>query len=188
MNTDKRKLYIIDNKKKKNIIINKICLSICFMSVIIIFKIVESEIKKNNYIQRINFLNKKMRQYNESNLVTLGDKLNWLLIHDTNRLKGKCADKILLHKYSKFKLGKDICNKIIKIYQNSAQIDFNELPNNFVIKANHGSGYNIIVNNKTNLNFEQTKKQLNDWMKIDYGKLKTEFHYSYIIILDLNLI
>ena len=72
-----------------------------------------------------------------------------------------------MHKYSKIKLGKDICNKILKIYQNTEQIDFNELPNNFVIKTNHGSGFNIIVNNKNELNYEKAKKQLNDWMKID---------------------
>jgi len=57
--------------------------------------------------------------YNESNLVTVSDKINWLIIHDTNELKGKCADKILLHEYSKQKLGKDICNKILKVYNNA---------------------------------------------------------------------
>ena len=56
------------------------------------------------------------RTYNESNLLTFEDKLNWLTIHDSTSLKGKCADKIMLHKYSKYILGKDYCNKIIKIY------------------------------------------------------------------------
>ena len=43
----------------------------------------------------------KKRNYNESDIVTFEDKINWLIIHDTNRLKGKCADKIFLHDYSK---------------------------------------------------------------------------------------
>ena len=54
------------------------------------------------------------------------------------------------------------------------------MPNSFVIKANHGSGFNIIVNNKTQLNIEKTKKLLKDWIKIDYGKIGAEFHYSLI--------
>ena len=54
------------------------------------------------------------------------------------------------------------------------------MPNSFVIKANHGSGFNIIVNNKTQLNIEKTKKLLKDWIKIDYGKIVAEFHYSLI--------
>ena len=80
----------------------------------------------------------------------------------------------------KKKLGKDICNKILKIYNNTEEVNFSELPNNFVIKTNHGSGFNIIVNNKSNININETKKILNEWMSIDYGKLKSEFHYSFI--------
>ena len=63
---------------------------------------------KNNlyYEKRIQFLNNANITYNESNLITLQDKLNWLLIHDTSELKGKCSDKILLHEYSKKKIRK----------------------------------------------------------------------------------
>ena len=59
----------------------------------------------------------------------------------------------MLHKFSYFKIGKDICNKIIKIYDNIEQININELPNKFVLKTNHGSGFNFIVNNKSEFNF-----------------------------------
>ena len=153
-------------------------LKIACIVIIVIFNIIIS--KNYYYIKRIRFLKRYGRKYNESNLVTIEDKINWLLIHDTNELKGKCADKILLHNYSKIKLGKDICNKILRIYNNTSQIDFKELPSNFVIKTNHGSEFNIIVNNKTNINYIQIKKTLNDWMKIDYGKISSEFHYSFI--------
>ena len=151
------------------------------MVITIISNIILSILRKininNYYYKRTIFLSKNKKHYNESNLVTFEDKINWLIIHDTKRLKGKCSDKILLHKFSKIKLGKDICNKILKIYKNTKQIDFNELPNNFVIKANHGKGFNIIVNNKTNLNYTKTKKMLDKWMKIDFGKKHAEFHY-----------
>ena len=120
------------------------------------------------------------KNYNESNLVTVSDKINWLIIHDTNELKGKCADKILLHEYSKKKLGKDICNKILKIYNNVDEINLNELPNQFALKTNHGSGFNIIVDNKDNFNLEEAKKKLSQWLTIDYGQRGAEFHYSFI--------
>lgn len=132
------------------------------------------------YILRKRYLKKNNGYYNEANLITFGNKLNWLAIHDVNRLKGNCSDKILLHEYSKKKLGKDICNKIIKIYDNPEQIKLEELPDKFVLKTNHGSGFNIIVNNKTNLNINETKNKLKEWLKIDYGKMLTEFHYSFI--------
>ena len=156
-------------------------MKLIYIVIFIVLNIFVKKIKeKYYYYKRVIFLKKCGRIYNESNLITFEDKLNWLLIHDTNELKGKCADKILLHEYSKLKIGKDICNKILKIYKNVEQINFKELPNTFVIKANHGSGFNIIVNNKTQLNIEKTKKLLKDWIKIDYGKIGAEFHYSLI--------
>ena len=156
----------------------------CVLILIIIFHYFLSFLhnkKINNYYQkRVKYLNSLHKNYNESNLITLGDKINWLIIHDTNLLKGKCADKILLHYYSKRKLGKDICNKIIKIYHSEKEIDINELPNQFVLKANHGSGFNIIVEDKNKFNLKKAKNILKKWMKIDYGVKLAEFHYSFI--------
>ena len=136
---------------------------------------------RNFYEARIKYLKKFNRNYKESNLKTFEDKLNWLLIHDTNKLKGKCADKILLHKYSYFKIGKDIFNKIIKIYDNIEQININELPNKFVLQTNHGSGFNFIVNNKSEFNFSTAKAILKYWININYGKWQGEFHYLSLI-------
>ena len=73
----------------------------------------------------------------------------------------------MLHKYSHFKIGKDICNKIIKIYNNIEQINLNELPNKFILRTNHGSGFNFIVNNKSEFNFSIAKVILKDWMNND---------------------
>ena len=102
--------------------------------VINVITIIISVKKYNKYYRlRIKYLEKNKGYYNEANLLTIGDKLNWLAIHDVNALKGNCSDKILLHEYSKKKIGKDICNKILKIYNNSQQIDLKELPEKFVI-------------------------------------------------------
>ena len=131
----------------------------------------------NHRIEKINGWN---RTYNESNLLTFEDKLNWIAIHDVNKLKGRCSDKILLHEYSKRILKKDICNKILKIYEEPYQIDLDELPEKFVLKTNHGSGFNIIVNNRSNFDLNLAKIQLYDWLKINYGEKMAEFHYSFI--------
>ena len=169
------------NKKKINY---KIIISFNFLLFIILFNYFLpflNDIKINNYYhKRIKYINKLNRSYNESNLITFEDKLNWLVIHDTNLLKGKCADKILLHRYSKRKLGKDICNKILKVYHSEKEIDINQLPNQFVLKTNHGSGFNIIVEDKKKFNLALAKKMLRKWMKINYGINGAEFHYSFI--------
>ena len=132
------------------------------------------------YITRLQKIKKWKRHYNESNLITFEDKINWLAIHDVNKLKGKCADKISLHQYSKRVLKKDICNKIIKIYDDPYKINITELPEKFVLKTNQGSGFNIIVHNKTELNVNWAKNKLYDWLQVDFGKVHCEHHYSYI--------
>ena len=154
---------------------------IYFIIKIYFYFIFDGKLKINIYYKkRVKYLNLNNIAYNESNIITFQDKLNWLIIHDTNELKGNCSDKILLHEYSKTKLGKDICNKILKIYNNVEEINISELPNKFVLKTNHGSGFNIIVNNKTNLNLKESKKLLSEWMNLDFGERSREFHYSFI--------
>jgi len=115
--------------------------------------------------------------YDENKLVTINDKLNYLLIHESPDYKSKICDKINIHEYSKKKLGKDICVPIIKIYKDVNEIKLNELPNKFVLKCNHGSGMNILCNDKETFDFEKAKKSLSKWISIDYGFSLSEFQY-----------
>ena len=117
------------------------------------------------------------RVYNDSNIVTIQDKYNWLIIHENPEKKAKIVDKILLHDYSKKILGKDICVPIIKIYNNSQQINLKDLPDKFVLKCNHGSGMNILCNNKKNFDLIKAKRKLNNWMTVNYGLKNFEYQY-----------
>ncbi len=123
----------------------------------------------------------KMRDHNmtydESNLVTIQDKINYLTIHESPDYKSKIVDKIGLHEYSKKVLGKDICVPILKIYNHSNEVNLDELPNKFVLKCNHGSGMNIICNNKEYFNITVAKTLLNKWLSENYGIINYEFQY-----------
>ena len=115
---------------------------------------------------------------NLDNPQTIQDKLCWLNIYDTNPLKVKCADKIKLHEYCKDVLGEDICVPIIKVYNNVSEINWDELPNQFVMKCNHGSGMNIICTDKSKLNKVDAINKLNRWMKDDFAfRNGFEAHY-----------
>ena len=109
---------------------------------------------------------------------TIQDKINWLKIYDSTPLKTKCADKIQLHDYCKEKLGKDICVPIIAVYDKVDDIEWNKLPERFVIKCNHGSGMNIIVKDKNTLNIDDAKRKLTQWMNTDFAfRVGYEMHY-----------
>ena len=112
---------------------------------------------------------------------TIGDKLGWLKIYDCSPVKTLCADKIKVHEYCRKKLGEDICVPILKVYDKPEDINFNELPKQFVLKCNHGSGYNIIVKDKSRENKTSIVSKLNSWLKKDYAlDYWYEMHYHYI--------
>lgn len=128
---------------------------------------------------------------NIENPQTVQDKIAWLIVNDDcNELKAKCADKILIHEYSKEKLGKDICVPILKTYNSPDEINFKELPDKFVLKCNHGYAMNIIVDKKKNtmttlkkfaLSSEKDcKKLLQEWLNVNFGEINRQEHYSLI--------
>ena len=136
------------------------------------------ENKKEYFINgRKRVMELRGKTYNDSNPITIQDKLNWLIIHESPENKTDIVDKILLHQYSKKILGKDICVPILKIYSNSHEINLDELPDKFVLKCNHGSKFNILCNNKSNFNITEAKIKLNKWMKINYGLANYEYQY-----------
>lgn len=105
------------------------------------------------------------------------EKIAWLQLNEDINLRAKCADKIRLHDYSKEKLGKDICVPIIKVYNSPNDIRLGELPNQFVLKCNHGFAFNIICRDKRTLNLVDTKKKLQNWLNTPFGDKSVEIHY-----------
>ena len=121
----------------------------------------------------------KYREHNNGNikLETIQSKISYLIVHESPDYKSKIVDKIGVHEYAKKVLGKDICVPILKIYNDANEINFDELPNQFVLKNNHGCGMNIIVNDKSKLNFEDAKNTLNKWKNDNFGVDAGEFQY-----------
>ena len=176
-------------------IFNIICLIIIFSCLFYIRYLTllnkKIELKYNNYKSNNNkndelldmcyksrsLIYNQHRNVNKSNLITIQDKLNYLMIHESPDIKSKIADKILLHNYSVEKLGKDICVPIIKIYNDSCNIKLEDLPDKFVLKCNHGSGMNIICTNKTKFDLNMAKQQLNIWKNFNFGLKYYEFQY-----------
>lgn len=113
---------------------------------------------------------------------TIQDKINWMKLYDSTPLKTRCADKIQVHDYCKEKLGVDLCIPILKIYDKVEDIKWDELPGQFVIKCNHGSGMNIIVKDKSKLNIPEAEAKLQRFMKDDFAfHVGYEMHYHDIL-------
>ncbi|MBQ9178290.1 MAG: hypothetical protein IJ640_06340 [Prevotella sp.] len=121
------------------------------------------------------------KQLNYNNPQDINEKLHWLNRYWRNPLKTLCTDKYLVREY----VGVDkqlshILVPLITVYDRVEDIDFNVLPQQFVLKCNHGSGFNIICTDKTNFDVDMAKKRLNQWMSTDFSKRFGEIHYRYI--------
>lgn len=113
---------------------------------------------------------------------SFNEKLQWLKLYEypNNADAIMCADKYRVRDYIK-KLGReDLLNDILFSWDSAEDIEWNKLPNQFVLKCNHGCGYNIICHDKTKLDENKTKKQLNKWMHEDFAKFNAEPHYAKI--------
>lgn len=120
------------------------------------------------------------KKWNPNNLVTLNDKILWLKLNTyyKNELVKQCADKYKVREYVKDRNCEEILNDLIEVYENTNDIQWEKLPEEFVIKLNVGCGYNIIVPNKKELNIKEASKKLNKWMKEKQYLLYSEMQYK----------
>ena len=111
---------------------------------------------------------------------TWGEKLLWLNHHWQPEIKSLCADKYRVREYIKQQGLENILIPLLGVWNNAEDIDFDALPDKFVLKCNHGCAMNILVMDKAKLNKEEAVNQLNEWLKVDLGKVSGEYHYSKI--------
>ena len=108
---------------------------------------------------------------------TFNEKVQWLKIHDRNRRYVQLADKYSVRAFVEKKIGKGFLNDLLGFYQTPAEIDWAALPDRFVFKVTHGSGMNILVNDKSALDQPKTVAQLRRWLKTDYSRKGREWVY-----------
>lgn len=129
---------------------------------VILPKIISDEKAVRKY-----YFNGTGKELNLENPVTFCEKLNWykLKVHDP--LMVQCADKIGVREYAAEKGYGENVNKVYGIYSDVKDIDISKLPDRFVIKAAHGTHMQIIVNDKSAINWKQAKMEMKSWLKQD---------------------
>lgn len=108
---------------------------------------------------------------------TYNEKIQWLKINDKNHLFSTWSDKFLVREFIKQKIGNDYLIPTIGIYENPDQINFNELPDKFVIKISNGSGTNILCTSKQTFDIKSSKRLLQKWMKRNGSMFGREWVY-----------
>lgn len=118
------------------------------------------------------------REIDLENPSTFNEKLIWLNLFWKHPLKTICADKYTLRAYAHKKGFGHMLPGLLGVYNNISEIDFDLLPQQFVLKCTHGSGFNIICLNKDELDRQLVMHKLDQWMKTDYSRKSCELHYK----------
>ncbi len=115
---------------------------------------------------------------NKNNLKYFGEKIQYMKLYGHLEKYTNYVDKYAVRNYVSEKIGEKYLIPLLGVYNYFDEIDYNKLPNEFVLKANHGSGYVIIIKNKNEINKKKINKKLKNWLKEDYYKIKKEYQYK----------
>ena len=115
---------------------------------------------------------------NLDNPKTFNEKLNWLKLHDRNPEYTRMVDKYEVKKYVAEKIGAEYAIPLLGVYNNFDEINFDELPEQFVLKTTHDCGGLEICRDKKNFNIEEARARLNKHLKINYYWGKREWPYK----------
>ncbi len=110
---------------------------------------------------------------------TFNEKLMWMKVYYQEPLITKCCDKFAVKDYVANVIGPEYAVPTIKSWTNAGQIDFDELPDRFVLKVNWSSGYLKIVKDKSELDEDATRRQFAKWIKPYRNSYYQTFNWGY---------
>jgi hypothetical protein len=111
---------------------------------------------------------------------TFSEKIQYLKVYGHLERFSKYVDKYDVREFVREKVGAELLIPLVGIYERTDDIDFKSLPNSFVMKATHGSGWNIIVQDKTRLDWNSAIKKMNKWLKKNYFNKNGESQYKFL--------
>lgn len=118
------------------------------------------------------------RELNLENPTTYSEKLQWLKLYDRKPIYTTMVDKAAVKDYVATIIGEEYIIPTIAVYDSFNEIDFENLPNQFVLKCTHDSGGIIICKNKEAFDKKKAKRILNKYIKRDFYKGWREWPYK----------
>ena len=110
--------------------------------------------------------------------VTYNEKLQWLKLYDRKPEYSKYVDKYTVRSYISETIGEQYLIPLLGVYDSVEEINWDSLPNKFVLKCTHGSGSNIICTDKDKLDIRTSKIKLNKLMKKSWYWFGREWLYK----------
>lgn len=147
-----------------------------------IIKSIASAIGRRNpeLIVRIRYRMRFHKRIDLDNPKTLNEKIQYLSLRTDTTEWSRLADKYAVREYvEECGLG-DTLNTLYAVWDNAADIDFDSLPDSFILKTTCGSGNCVIVTDKSQIDSAAVRKYMNKMLRTVYGLSEGNPHYSRI--------
>ncbi|RXJ02254.1 carbonic anhydrase [Anaerobacillus alkaliphilus] len=108
------------------------------------------------------------------------EKIQWYKLNYRSALMTQCADKYRVRDYIIAKGYKDTLVELYQVVDGFEDINFEKLPKSFVIKSNKGSGTNLFIKDKGNIDLKSIEKSINRWKTVNTVLMGREWAYKNI--------
>lgn len=127
---------------------------------------------------KVRYRDKMGKRLNLKNPQSFNEKVQWLKLHDRNPFYATLVDKHSVQGFVSEKIGSSYLVPQIGIWERVEDIDFEDLPNKFVLKTTHDSGGVVICRDKNSLDVEEAKNKLQKSMENNWYSHSKEWHYK----------
>lgn len=121
------------------------------------------------------------RKLDLKNPKCLNDKLQWMKFNYRFPLQTIVSDKYAVREYVAEKIGTEYLIPLLGVWDNFEKIDFDKLPEQFVLKCNHDSGGLAICTNKKDFDINGARKKIERSLKSNFYWIGREYQYKNII-------
>ena len=108
---------------------------------------------------------------------SFNERIAWKILNDRNPLIPLTLDKVTVRPWVAERIGWQYITPIVGVWNSASEVPWEALPQRFVLKANHGSGYNILVPDKALACRDTILAQAEAWLAENYGERTGEWGY-----------
>ncbi|MBQ3786537.1 MAG: glycosyl transferase [Lachnospiraceae bacterium] len=127
---------------------------------------------------RLHYRMRTGKKLNLENPKTFNEKMQWLKLNDRREIYTTFADKYEAKKYVGNLIGEKYINPVYGIWNSFDEIDFDSLPDKFVLKVTHDSGGVVICRDKASFDMKKARKKITRRLKMNYYWVGREWQYK----------
>lgn len=120
------------------------------------------------------------RELNLKKPLSFSEKLQWLKLNEFKPIMTNMVDKVEVKHLVEKKIGNSHVIPTLNVYERASDIDYAYLPEEFILKANHGSGWNFLVLDKLKSPQEKAIKYFAHWLRKSYYPGSKEIPYKFV--------